>query len=415
VSGEGPLALVRQALVGRRAWLVGGTLRDRLLGRPAFDFDLVVEGDAEPAARAFGRAARAATFPLSDAFGAWRTVGPGHAWQVDFTPLAGAAIEQDLAARDFTVNAIAEPLEGGEPLDPHGGRADLAAGRLRMVSEGAFAADPLRVLRAARLSAELGLEPEPETRAAARRHAAGLAGVAAERVFAELKRILVSPDPLRGLAEMTELGATAVVLPELAGDDARERALAALAQVAELERDPRPLLGEELAPAVRALLAEPLADELDRGGALRFGALLGDVADPREVLARLRGSERLRAHVADLARNRTRIAALAEERPLDRRAVYRYLKACGPAGTDVTLLAAAEHPELARELLPEALRWRERRPVPPLRGDDLVDELRIAPGPEVGRLLAELEEAQFAGEIATREDALARARLLHAR
>ena len=77
-------------------------------------------------------------------------VGPGQAWQVDVTPLQGASLAADLAARDLTVNAMAEPLSGGEIVDPHGGREDLAARRLRLVSPEAFAADPLRTMRVAR-------------------------------------------------------------------------------------------------------------------------------------------------------------------------------------------------------------------------------------------------------------------------
>ena len=122
----------------------------------------------------------------------------------------------DLAARDFTINAMAEPLAGGEPIDPHGGRADLEARRLRMVSAAALADDPLRTLRAARLAVELGLELDPDTRAEVRRQAPGLAGVAAERVFAELKRIVCAERPGDGLLLAEDLGVVAVVLPELA-------------------------------------------------------------------------------------------------------------------------------------------------------------------------------------------------------
>src|SRR6185503_11979871 len=116
----------------------------------------------------------------------WRVVGPESRWHVDLMPLDGD-IEQDLARRDFTINAIAEPLEGGPRLDPHGGEADLRAGRLRMVSARAFADDPLRVLRAARLACELGFEVDPATVSAGAAHAPGLERVAPERVFAELR------------------------------------------------------------------------------------------------------------------------------------------------------------------------------------------------------------------------------------
>jgi len=465
---EDPLAIVRDALAGTPAWLVGGAVRDRMLGRvgPGLDLDLAVAGDVEAAARTLARAARAAVFPLSDDFGAWRVVargGAGAGWQADLSPLLGETIEQDLLQRDFTINAIAEPLSGGEPVDPTDGRADLAGGRLRMVAPTAFAADPLRVLRLPRFACELALAVEPATIDAAADHAAGLVRVAAERVFAELKRIVASPDPLAGFELMERVGAVDAVLPELvalAGVeqspyhhlDVYHHTLAVLAETVALERDPVAVFGEQHGAAVAALLAEPLAEELTRGTALRFGALLHDVAKPqtravseegrisfrhhdaqgaevaREILARLHASERLRAHVAALTRHHLRLGFLVREQPLPRRVEYRYLKACEPVEVDVTLLsvadrlatrgrrsdaAIAKHVELARELLGPALAWREHGPPPALvRGDELADALGIARGPQLGTLLAELEEATYAGEVATREQAVAYARTL---
>jgi poly(A) polymerase len=464
---EDPLAIARAALAGTSAWLVGGAVRDRLLGRATTDLDVAVAGDVEAAARALARAARAAVFPLSEDFGAWRVVARGGAsgagWQADLAPLLGDSIEQDLAQRDFTLNAIAEPLAGGEPIDPTGGREDLAARRLRMVAPTAFAADPLRVLRLPRFACELALAAEPATIDAAARHAPGLAQVAAERVFAELKRIVAAPDPLAGIELMERVGAVDVVLPELAALagveqspyhhlDVYRHTLAVLSEVVALQRDPVAVFGATHGAAVAALLAEPLADELTRGDALRFGALFHDVAKPqtravgdegrisfwrhdaqgaelsRDILARLHASERLRAHVAALTRHHLRLGFLVRERPLPRRVEYRYLKACEPVEVDVTLLsvadrlatrgrrsdaAIAKHVELARELIGPALAWREHGPPAPLvRGDELADALGIARGPQLGTLIAELEEATYAGEIATREQAVAYARTL---
>jgi tRNA nucleotidyltransferase/poly(A) polymerase len=454
-SDRDPLALAREALNGRRAWLVGGAVRDRLLGRQTFDLDVVVDGPPEEAAKALGRAGRAAAFPLSDAFGVWRVVARDHRWQVDLLPVNGDSIEADLAARDFTVNAIAEPLAGGAAIDPFGGRADLAAGRLRMVSAQAFAADPLRVLRAARLACELHLEPDPETRAAARAQATAVRDVAPERVFAELKRIVIAPEAVRGLRELDRVGATPVVLPEvdaLRGIeqsayhhlDVYDHTLAVLGEAIAIERDPEPVFREE-ASAVAALLHEPLADGLSRAGALRLGALLHDAAKPqtrgitaegritfighdrvgaslsRDILSRLRASERLRAHVAALTLNHLRLGFLVHRQPIDRREIYGYLTACAPVAADVTVLsmadrlatrgrkadeAIAKHVVLARRMFAEALAF-ERDPVALLvRGDDVAAELGIDPGPEVGRLLAEVAEAQFAGELRTRDEAL---------
>ena len=203
---------------------------------------------------------------------------------------------------------------------------------------------------------------------------------------------------------------------------------------------------------VAALLAEPLADGLTRGEALRWGALLHDAAKPltrdvrpadgrvtfighdergaelaREVLGRLRCSERLRAHVAALVRNHLRLGFLVHEpQPLSRRTVFGYLRACSPVEVDVTLLSVADrlatrgdratesieaHLHVARPMLSDALRWRaDGPPRPLLRGDELARELGIPTGPQVGELLTQLSEAQFAGEISTREQALDLAR-----
>src|SRR6476661_9762969 len=215
MSEPEPLRIARAALAGTAAWVVGGAPRDRLLGRPVVDLDLAVEGDVRAAARALAKAADGPMFELSEEFGAWRVLAADRAWQADLSPLRGGSLEADLALRDFTVNAIAEPLDGGPAVDPHGGRADLADRRLRMVSPQAFADDPLRVVRAARLACELALSIEPATLDAARRHAGGAAHVAQERVFAELRRLLDADAAPHGLQLLEETGAAAAVLPEL--------------------------------------------------------------------------------------------------------------------------------------------------------------------------------------------------------
>jgi putative nucleotidyltransferase with HDIG domain len=321
--------------------------------------------------------------------------------------------------------------------------------------------DPLRALRLVRLACERELEPDQGAIDAARGVAPALAGVAAERVFAELKRIVACERAVDALALLDELGLTAVILPELWSlrgveqnrfhhRDVAGHTREVLEAAIELQRDPGAVLGHEHATELAELLREPLADELTRGDALRLGALLHDVAKPltrgvtiegriifpahdergaalsREILTRLRASERLRAHVAALARHHLRLGFLVHRQPLSRRDIYHYLDACDDVAVDVTLLSVADrlatrgdaaaestarHLELARELLPETLRWRrEGRPAPLLRGDALARELDLRPGPELGRLLAELAEAQFAGEVTTRDEAVAWAR-----
>ena len=180
------------------------------------DLDLAVAGSPEAAAKAIAAASGGHAFELSAEFATWRVVDREKAWQVDATALRGETIEADLAERDFTVGAVAVPLAGGEPLDPHGGLADLERRVLRVVGEGSFAADPLRLLRAARLAAELELEIDPATAELARAEAGRAGEPAGERQLVELRRLIGGADPLRGLALLDELGVTPVVLPELA-------------------------------------------------------------------------------------------------------------------------------------------------------------------------------------------------------
>jgi putative nucleotidyltransferase with HDIG domain len=290
-----------------------------------------------------------------------------------------------------------------------------------------------------------------------------VAEAAPERAFAELRRLVTAERVIDGLELADRLGLVAAVLPELAALhgveqshfhhlDVHGHTIEVLRQLLEIERDPASVFGTDLATRVEAVLDEPLADELTRRQALRFAALLHDIGKPatRGVLPngrvtfighdsqgaqvvdaicrRLRTSERLRTFLAAITRRHLVLGFLVHERPLSRAAVYRYLTVCQPVEIEVTVLscadrlatrgrnaeaAIAKHLDLARELLEDALRWREHGPPrPPVRGDELAHALGIEPGPEIGALLERLEEASFTGEVATREDALAFARRL---
>src|SRR4051812_48325019 len=136
-------------------WVVGGAVRDAALGREVADLDLAVGGDPGAAARAIAAELGEHAFELSAEFGTWRVVSPARGWQVDATALRGERIEDDLAKRDFTVGAVAVPLGTGAEVDPFEGLTDLDRRLLRAVAETSFESDPLRLLRAARLAAEL--------------------------------------------------------------------------------------------------------------------------------------------------------------------------------------------------------------------------------------------------------------------
>jgi poly(A) polymerase len=449
------------------AWIVGGALRDAALGRKVVDVDLAVEEGERGRAVAIAEAVGGHAFELSAEFATWRAISP-EGWHVDVTRLRGSDIQNDLAARDFTINALAVGVAGigtgdGVVIDDHGGLADVDRRLLRAVSQRSFADDPLRLLRAARIAAELGLELDPETVALGRAEARRAAEPAGERQFAELRAIVTGPEPLRGLALLDELGARAVVLPELEALrgviqnpnhhlDVLDHTMEVLTRLLEIEADLPRFVGETRAPDVSELLEEPLADELTRRGALRFGALFHDLGKPatreergpyvtfighdregarlsRELCERLRTSRRFADYLAGIALNHLRLGFLVSQRPLERRAIYEYLLATEPDSVDVTLLTAADrlsargggatasaemiegHLELAAEMVGEALAWRSSGPPrSPIRGDELAAELGIDPGPELGRLLGEIEAGVFAGEVTTREGAIELAR-----
>jgi poly(A) polymerase len=456
---------VAKAALGERdgVWVVGGAVRDALLGRDVTDVDLVVVEDAEEAARAVARAANGHPFELSGEFAMWRVQAREASWHIDVAVLRGDSIEADMGARDFTLNAIALPLAGGELIDPHGGVADAESRVLRAVRERSFEDDPLRILRAARIASALRLQLDPATVELAGRSAGRAGEPAGERQLAELRRIVAGPDPLRGVRLMDELGATAAVLPELHALrgveqnpyhhlDVHGHTIEVLERVVELQSDLGAVLGE-VAGEVEALLAEPLADGMTRAGALRLAALFHDLGKPetrsvaengrvlfiahdeagariiRGICTRLRASRRLTSHLESLTLNHLRLGFLVHERPLPRRRVYEYLKATEPETVDVTLLTVADrlatqgprtrseaidsHLELAREMIAEGLAWRRDGPPAPLiRGDELAGALGVQPGPELGRALGEIDAAQFSGEVSTRDEAVALARRL---
>ena len=452
---------VREALPGERAWVVGGTVRDALLGRPIHDVDLAVAGSAHQAAERIRKGTGGPIFRLSDTFGSYRALAPERDWMADLTPLQGDTIEEDLANRDFAINAIAVPLHGGEPVDPHGGIADVEHRVLRVLP-GAYDRDPLRPLRMVRLATELDLAPDRATEEATKRAALLVTQAAAERVFAELRRLVLADRVLDGLDLADDLGIVRAVIPELAElhgveqshfhhADVHGHTLEVLQELIGLERDLERVFGD-LSPRLRTVLDQPLADELTRGQALRFAALLHDIGKPQTrgvrpdgrvtfmghdavgedvigvICRRLRTSTALRDFLGRITRHHLVLGFLVHEQPLSRAAVYRYLTRTEPVEVETTVLtcadrlatrgrnaedAIARHLDLARELMAEALDFRERgRPKPAVRGDVLARELGMRGGPELGELIERLREAAFTGEATTPEEALQLARRL---
>ncbi len=286
------IALAVDLIAG--GWVVGGAVRDALMGRDVVDADLAVEpGSEEAAARAIARASGGAAFPLSEEFGTWRVVSADRSWHVDVTRLRADGIDGDLALRDFTVNAIAVPLSDldGEPIDPTGGIGGRwRRGVLRAVSERSFADDPLRLMRAARIAAALG--PGDRTRdgrtgprgigarrgarrrAAARRAAAaglGCGAAARPRASRRAWRDCRSAAGARGAARRR-------AEPEPPPGRPRPHDRGAAAAPCGRVR-PGAVHGRERRWRARAA-REPLGDDFTRGDGLRLGALLHDTGKP---------------------------------------------------------------------------------------------------------------------------------------
>ena len=215
---------------GHQLWLVGGALRDRLLGIECHDLDYATDADPD-AVEALVRGLGATVTTVGKRFGTigvriegfWSEVttfrgdsySGGTRWpDVTF----GASIEDDLARRDFTINAFAEDTASGRFIDRYGGRDDLAARRIRAVGEPVerFREDPLRILRGLRFASQLGFEIEAATLGGMAATAHLIPTLSQERVTAELDRLLLGAEPARGLEALRESGALAFALPELA-------------------------------------------------------------------------------------------------------------------------------------------------------------------------------------------------------
>lgn len=461
----GPLAMnsarvseVRDLLTGTPAWLVGGAVRDIVLGREVSDLDIAVAGAPEDPARYIAGALGGVAFELSDEFPAWRVKDRDDHWQIDIASLRAADLEEDLHLRDFTVGAVAVGLESGVAADPLGGLGDLAAGVIRACGPTSFSDDPLRLMRAARLVAQFGWEIEPGTLALARESAQSAGRPAGERTLAELLLLIGARNPLAGLSTMDQIGLFESVLPEIGrlhevvqGPnhhlDVYGHTMEVVEGILRIESDLERFTGDRAAE-VSEYLAQPLGDGATRGTALRLGALFHDCAKPQtrsetggfisfrghdslgaeqieERFRVLRASRKLSGYLKDLARHHLVLGFIVPRMPLDQRQIFAYLERTDPVSVDVTLLTVADrlaargtasiaskemvadHLQLAMEMTGYGLDWvRNGPPSQFLGGNELAERLGIEPGPKLGEVMAELAAARFAGEISDANEAV---------
>lgn len=469
---------------GQPIYLVGGSVRDALLQREMHDFDFAVPKDALQFARRLANALGAAFYPLDEVRNTGRVIWNRPANRrtvIDVALLRGKDLEEDLRARDFTINAMAIELRQPQMLiDPLGGLQDLRSKILRVCAPSSLVDDPLRLLRAIRLVVDFSLKISAETKALMRQAAPRLSQVTPERVRDEIFRILDSSHPQVALRLLSHFKALAQVLPELETlpgvkqpaphiMDVWEHTLTVVQRLSTVLN----LLSEQYDPDASGNLTAGLltvrlgrfrqqvqehihtqvGSERSLRSMLNFAALYHDVGKPQsrkeEPGGRVHFYEHekisaglfsARAHALRLSTNeihRIRTIILHHMRPLwlansttpiSRRAIYRFYRDTGAAGIDICLFSLGDVWATYGHTLPQGV-WRNHLDAvrllmnawweqnsqlisPPLliNGHDLIQALALEPGPQVGRLLEAIREAQAEGKVVDREGAIALAR-----
>jgi poly(A) polymerase len=430
-------AIARQKKVP--LYLVGGAIRDALLGRQGKDYDFVLEKVKMSFLNQLRDLLGASLFPMGKGKQerVYRLIKDDKT--IDFAGIAGDDIGQDLMRRDFTINAIAYALgEGRFYADPKA-MGDIKAGRIALVSPEALQGDPLRMLRAIRYRCTLpGFELTAQLKEEIVRRRELLSAVAPERIRAELDEILLSPLPAQGLWFIHELGVLSCVFPELTLleglpqgrhhlTDAFSHTIEVVGEADRLARggDPfssRPTVQERLILGYAALfhdLGKPATQSIDEQGEVHFyGHPQESARLAQGIMRRLRFASRVREGVILLVENHMRILTLATGEPLDK-ALRRLIHAMGEEIRLLLLLGLAETGSKGSDDSGEQGRFMHlcRRiwdlyekedliaPEPLLLGRDLL-AMGHAPGPRLGEILNEVRQRQIAGELRTREEAL---------
>lgn len=464
------LAVRAIAAAGRvgSLYLVGGYLRDLLLDRPKakrVDLDLVIWGDAEQFGHDVARALQGSLIRFDSE--TVRTIIRSEEMivQIDINRPKGETIEDDLAARDFTVNALAVRIDTSDSrptapdtlrvIDPTGGLIDLREKRLRADTPSAFNRDPLRLIRAVRLAAELDFTIEETTQRWIIERASLLGTVAGERLRTELFRILDTVPAAPWIEYLDTLQLLKALIPEVemlksvpASMPHRlplwEHSLQTLRSVELLLMNL-----EQLFPKDAPWLCEQLHQELEAGIAetaiLKLLGFLHDVGKPEtrsiqsngrvrflgheqaglpiltRLCERLRFGRRAESLVIDIERHHLRPIHLSSRTTVTTKAQYRFFRELGHVAPIVLLHSWAdllatigeETEEFIRhqEFLREMFRFYRTEFLtslvkPILRGDDLIEAFGVAPGPFLGFVLDHLQEAQATGLINSREEAL---------
>ena len=459
---------------GLACYLVGGVLRDQLLGRfPAYlNVDLAIPRGTLTAAPRLAAYLHGAFVPLDEEAGSARVVvsESGHRVELDLNDFRGSTLEADLARRDFTINAIAIALSDWlnaphalrHVIDPLGGRQALARRALIPCFPGTFMDDPVRILRAFRFVAQLDATLDGSALPLITAALARLSAVSGERIRDELIAIFETDRAHIALQGLNTLGVLDVVFPELSAGrgmkqggvhhlDVLGHQLETVAQADRIFLD-----FAEFSTPLRAPLAaygaEQLVERRSRKSLIKLAGLLHDAGKPAKrtveadgeiwfighehvgaalaegIVERLRLANREAEMICQLIRHHLRPGFLSREPQLTRRAVYRFFKDLGDHGPGCLLAwwadrMAARGPQSRLDQLDQqrsrleellsAYFFKAEEVVRPPRlvdGYRLMESLKLKPGPLIGALLAAIEEAQAEGRVRSTEEALALAR-----
>ena len=387
-------------LLPKPVYVVGGAVRDGLLGRvrAELDLDLVISTGAVEVARRLATEYRAGFVLLDAKRQIARVVFPG--MTVDIAQQDGHSITEDLARRDYTLNAIAYDLQTRQTIDPFNGTQDIQERMIRMVGRLNLVDDPLRLLRAYRQGAQLNFTIESATHAAIRELVSLLTTVAAERVLAELRYLLQTPNSSQWLVAMVtdELLTGWLEIP--VDRDFKNR-LAQFDRSIELIKQHYPALDRELDRSLR----DTISTNRKAIGKLTI-LLSSDLQLATAQMLRLTFSS---VEIQVVSTVITYLPQLLESE-LSLREQYFWFQAVGTNFPLLIVLAIASGVELVnlKHLIDRYLDPHNQvaHPTPLVNGRDLVEFLAIAPSPTIGKLLTEIQIARIMGEISTPVEAM---------
>jgi len=454
-----PAEAILRAAGKSRVYIVGGPVRDAFLDREFNDIDLAVEGSGARVARQFAATSGGRFVMLDAEHDESRVVLDEHTF--DFSGFGEGGLESDLERRDFTINSVAvdlkELLEGKAlPVDPMGGLEDLDQGVLRVTTVRSFRNDPLRILRAFRLSAQLAFSIEDETLSLARDERGLISGVARERIAYEMLLIFSEPKSYGALSLMADTSVLCTVFPQLEKTkgvaqnklyplDVFEHSLKTYEEMEGVLAD----TGKTPFGCYLSLVEEYLAGGSRRAALLKMAALLHDIAKPetlqpgdddrlhfyghdrtgaeaveRFALEGLKMSKKDAKMLLVLIKNHMWPHLLATQEEITDRACRKFFREMEADGVGVLLLAWADSlasagPVDSSEPLADSIgkllgfytEKCEEVVLPPLiSGRDLIEELGLVPGPIFGRILKQVEKGREEGSLTTRDEALRLAR-----